>query len=79
MILNMELVLVILKLCPAGCEDLQANHDTFHTCKMLEFKTLLKGSSAFSMVCLLHHLYRDAKLSRSRADTDCIINISGCM
>lgn len=79
MILSMELVLIILKLCPAGCEDLQADHDTFHICKMLELKKLLKASSAFSMVCLPPHLYQGAKLSCSRADTDCTMNISSCM
>lgn len=57
MILSTELVLLILKLRPAGCEDLQANHDTFHICKMLEHKKLLKGSCTFSMVCLLPHPY----------------------
>lgn len=47
MILSMELVLMTLKSCPAGCEDLQADHETFHTCKISELKKLLKGSLHF--------------------------------
>lgn len=55
MILSMELDLMTLKVCPAGCEDLQADQETFHTCKMSEFKKLLKGSLHFpwSVSCLI--------------------------
>lgn len=42
MILNMKLGLMILKLCSAGSRDLlQANYDTFHTCKVQKLKKLL--------------------------------------
>lgn len=75
----MELVLILLKLCPAGCEELQADHEIFHTCKMSELKKLLKGFSAFFMVCLLPHLYQDTKLSCPRANTDYTTNISSCI
>ena len=76
-ILDIKLVLTILKLCSAGSRDLlQANYDTFHTCKVLKLRKLPYGQAVFFMVCYLSHLQKDAKPACSRADAYFTMQIS---